>query len=178
MPKLLDLKFPAGCKTLPEGFWSAVDVWIKKPHVVNKRLCGVRETESEDVGREALELLLLDQPELSEDVCSFLSSEASSAQTHEEDKPWSSSVRTIIPKVNCYGTKLQKELVLKGKSMKEGFNQTNPDQTVCCVFKTPPMCSRLHETAGELPAIRGGFRWAGDSEEGQHSSDPAHQSGL
>ncbi|KAM8747702.1 putative tRNA (uracil-O(2)-)-methyltransferase isoform 1-T2 [Acanthopagrus schlegelii] len=113
MPKLLDLKFPAGCKTLPEGFWSAVDVWIKKPHVVNKRLCGVRETESEDVGREALELLLLDQPELSEDVCSFLSSEASPAQTHEEDKPWSSSVRTIIPKVNCYGTKLQKELVLK-----------------------------------------------------------------
>ncbi|XP_073331744.1 probable tRNA (uracil-O(2)-)-methyltransferase isoform X3 [Pagrus major] len=112
MPKLLDLKFPAESKTLPEGFWSAVDVWIKKPHVVNKRLCGVKETESENVGREALELLL-DDPELSHDVLSFLSSGGSPAQTHEEDKPWSSSVRTIIPKVNCYGTKLHKEVILK-----------------------------------------------------------------
>lgn len=132
MPKLSELKFPAGCKTLPEGFWSAVDVWIKKPHVVNKRLCGVKETESEDVGREALDLLLLqDHPGLSQDVCSFLGSQASPARTHEEDKPWSSSVRTIIPKVNCYGTKLQKELVLKGKSMEESFNQTKPDCQLC-----------------------------------------------
>lgn len=129
MPKLSDLKFPAGCETLPEGFWSAVDVWIKKPHVVNKRLCGVKETESEDVGREALDLLLQDHPGLSQDVYSFLSSQASPARTHEEDKPWSSSVRTIIPKVNCYGTKLQKELVLKGKSLKESLNQTKQDQT-------------------------------------------------
>lgn len=118
MPKLIDFKFPAGCTTLPEGFWSAVDVWIKKPHVVNKRLCGVKETESENVGREALQFLL-DDPELSENVFSFLTGGDSPAQTDEHEKPWSSSVRTFIPKVNCYGTNLHKELILKGKSGRE-----------------------------------------------------------
>ncbi|XP_038587650.1 probable tRNA (uracil-O(2)-)-methyltransferase [Micropterus salmoides] len=112
MPKLLDIKFPGECTTLPEGFWSAVDVWIKKPHVVNKRLCGSRETESEDVGREALPFLL-DDPELSQDVLSFLTSGPSPAQTHDKEKPWSSSVRTIIPKVNSYGTTRHKEVILK-----------------------------------------------------------------
>ncbi|XP_070786079.1 probable tRNA (uracil-O(2)-)-methyltransferase [Enoplosus armatus] len=112
MPKLFNIKFTGDCKTLPEGFWSAVDVWIKKPHVVNKRLCGVKETESEDVGREAL-LFLLDDPELSRDVLSFLTGGSSPAQTHEVDKPWSSTVRTIIPKVNSYGTNLHKEVILK-----------------------------------------------------------------
>ncbi|XP_044040647.1 probable tRNA (uracil-O(2)-)-methyltransferase [Siniperca chuatsi] len=112
MPKLFDIKFPGECKTLPEGFWSAVDVWIKKPHVVNKRLCGVKETESKDVGREALPFLL-DDPELSHDVVSFLTSRVSPGQTHEKEKPWSSSVRTIIPKVNSYGTNLHKEVILK-----------------------------------------------------------------
>lgn len=115
MPKLLNLKFPGECKTLPEGFWSAVDVWIKKPHVVNKRLCGVKETESENVGREALQFLL-DEPELSHNVLPFLTCGVSPAQTHEHEKPWSSSVRTIIPKVNCYGTNLHKEVILKGKT--------------------------------------------------------------
>ncbi|TKS92747.1 putative tRNA (uracil-O(2)-)-methyltransferase [Collichthys lucidus] len=108
MPKLFDLKFPGGCKTLPEGFWSAVDVWIKKPHVVNKRVCGVKETEGGHVGTEAVHFLL-DDPELSPQVFSFLSREVSPAQ----DKPWTSSVRTIIPKVNCYGTNLHKELILR-----------------------------------------------------------------
>ncbi|XP_074132968.1 putative tRNA (uracil-O(2)-)-methyltransferase [Sminthopsis crassicaudata] len=27
---------------LPSGFWSAVAVWVERPHVVNKRLCGAR----------------------------------------------------------------------------------------------------------------------------------------
>uniref|UniRef100_A0A8C9XJQ6 tRNA (uracil-O(2)-)-methyltransferase n=1 Tax=Sander lucioperca TaxID=283035 RepID=A0A8C9XJQ6_SANLU len=82
MPKLFDIKFPGECKTLPEGFWSAVDVWIKKPHVVNKRLCGVKETESKDVGREAL-LFLLDDPQ---QVLSFISGRVSPAQTHDKGK--------------------------------------------------------------------------------------------
>ncbi|XP_031707370.1 putative tRNA (uracil-O(2)-)-methyltransferase [Anarrhichthys ocellatus] len=112
MPKLFDIKFPGDCKTLPEGFWSAVDVWINKPHVVNKRLCGIKETESKDVGREAL-LFLLDDPELTPDVLSFITSTVSPAQTHEKENPWSSSVRTVIPKVNSYGTNLQKEVILK-----------------------------------------------------------------
>eukprot|EP00064_Thunnus_orientalis_P006117 superscaffoldBa00000622_g6132 len=114
MPKLFDIKFPGGCKTLPEGFWSAVDVWVKKPHVVNKRLCGVKETESEDVDTEALKFLLDDpDSELSHDVLSFLTCRVSPEQTHEREKPWSSSVRTFIPKVNCYGTTMHKEVVLK-----------------------------------------------------------------
>ncbi|XP_070710750.1 probable tRNA (uracil-O(2)-)-methyltransferase [Pempheris klunzingeri] len=112
MPKLFDIKFPGDCKTLPEGFWSAVDVWIKKPHVVNKRLCGVKETESENVGKEALGFLL-DDPELCHNVFSFMTSGVSPAQTHEKEQPWSSSVRTFIPKVNCYGTKQHKEVILK-----------------------------------------------------------------
>ncbi|XP_063315929.1 probable tRNA (uracil-O(2)-)-methyltransferase [Pelobates fuscus] len=28
-----------GC-VLPQGFWAAVTVWLEKPHVLNKRLCG------------------------------------------------------------------------------------------------------------------------------------------
>uniref|UniRef100_A0AAX7UW88 tRNA (uracil-O(2)-)-methyltransferase n=1 Tax=Astatotilapia calliptera TaxID=8154 RepID=A0AAX7UW88_ASTCA len=113
MPKLFDIKFPGGCKSLPDGFWSAVDVWIKKPHVVNKRLCGVKETDSKDVDQDDLRLLLHD-PELFTDALLFMITGASAA--HEADKPWSSSVRTFIPKVNCYGTNLHKEIILKGKS--------------------------------------------------------------
>ncbi|XP_049922854.1 probable tRNA (uracil-O(2)-)-methyltransferase [Epinephelus moara] len=112
MPKLFDIKFPGDCQTLPEGFWSAVDVWIKKPHVVNKRLCGVKETESKDVDREAVQLLLGDV-KVTQDVLSFMTSRVSPAQTHQQDNLWSSSVRTFIPKVNSYGTNLQKEVILK-----------------------------------------------------------------
>lgn len=118
MPKLFDIKFPAGCKSLPEGFWSAVDVWIRKPHVVNKRLCGATETQSGRAGEEALRFLR-DDPELSRHVLSFTTSRVSPAQTHEQQQqqqqPWSSTVRTFIPKVNCYGTNLHKEVMLKGK---------------------------------------------------------------
>lgn len=112
MPKLYDIKFPSGCKTLPEGFWSSVDVWIKKPHVINKRLCGVTETEGENVGKEALKFLL-DDSESSTNVLSFITGHIS--QTEGYEKPWCFSVRTIIPKVNCYGTKSHKEVILKGK---------------------------------------------------------------
>ncbi|XP_068612179.1 probable tRNA (uracil-O(2)-)-methyltransferase [Brachionichthys hirsutus] len=108
MPKLSEFEFPAGCKTLPGGFWAAVDVWIKKPHVVNKRLCGVEETEAEKVGGEALEFLL-DHRESSLDILSFLTGGTSP----EQETRRSSSVRKIIPKVNCYGTTLHKEVVLK-----------------------------------------------------------------
>ena len=111
MHKLFDVKFPGEIKTLPDGFWSAVDVWIKKPHVVNKRLCGAAETESRDAGREELRLLL-DDAELFQGVMGGLSP----PHPHRQQTPWSHSVRTFIPKVNCYGTNLQKEIILKGKS--------------------------------------------------------------
>lgn len=113
MAKLSGLKFPGGCQTLPEGFWSAVDVWVTKPHVVNKRVCGAKETGGENVDREALRFLL-DDPELSRDVVSFLTGPAPPAQGHHQ--PWSATIRTIIPKVNCYGTSVQKEVVLRGKT--------------------------------------------------------------
>lgn len=107
MPKLRDIKFPEGCKTLPEGFWSAVDVWIKKPHVVNKRLCGVTEAECEDVG------FLLDVSENSQDIFSFLTSGFTTEHTHDKENSWCFSIRKFIPKVNCYGSKMQKEVIVK-----------------------------------------------------------------
>ncbi|KAK2899798.1 probable tRNA (uracil-O(2)-)-methyltransferase isoform X1 [Channa argus] len=112
MPVLFDKTFPGGCNTLPEGFWSAIDVWIKKPHVVNKRLCGVTETESKDVDREDLRFMLNNPvSDTLGDVFSFLANGVS--PTHEEDKPWSSTVRTFIPKVNCYGKVLHKDVIVK-----------------------------------------------------------------
>ncbi|XP_076017805.1 putative tRNA (uracil-O(2)-)-methyltransferase [Genypterus blacodes] len=108
MPKLCDIKFPGGCKTLPESFWSALDVWIKKPHVVNKRLCGAKEAECDDVG-----FLGLDLSEHSQEVFSFLSSGFTPEHTHDKEESWCFSVRTFIPKVNCYGSKLQKEVLVK-----------------------------------------------------------------
>ncbi|KAM3857414.1 putative tRNA (uracil-O(2)-)-methyltransferase [Diretmus argenteus] len=114
MPKLFDIKFAGECKTLPEGFWSAVDVWVKKPHVVNKRLCGAKETESKDVGPdEALGFLLAPDSTDSNDVFTFLTSGCSPSLTHDQEHLWSFSVRTFIPKVNSYGSTVHKEVVLK-----------------------------------------------------------------
>ncbi|XP_029944139.1 LOW QUALITY PROTEIN: putative tRNA (uracil-O(2)-)-methyltransferase [Salarias fasciatus] len=117
MTKLGDLKFPGGCATLPEGFWSAADVWIKKPHVVNKRLCGATETEGSDVDQEELRALLRDHRgdhRLCQDALSFLSGGDSFTPSHQNNNnSWTSSTRTFIPKVNCYGTTLHKEVILK-----------------------------------------------------------------
>ncbi|XP_034020476.1 probable tRNA (uracil-O(2)-)-methyltransferase [Thalassophryne amazonica] len=111
MSKLFGLKLPGECKSLPDGFWTAVDVWIKKPHVVNKRLCGVTETQRTDVDAEDLELLLDPGFGLSHDVLTFLTSRQPAGQ--QNGKTWSFSVRTFVPKVNCYGTNIQKEVILK-----------------------------------------------------------------
>ena len=116
MTKLHEVKFPAECKSLPDGFWSAVDVWIKKPHVVNKRLCGATETPSEEVGTENLGVLLDPKSTDSHDVLSFLTRGQSTALTHDQENTWTFSVRTFIPKVNCYGSTSHKEFVLKGES--------------------------------------------------------------
>ncbi|KAK7909842.1 hypothetical protein WMY93_014526 [Mugilogobius chulae] len=111
MYKLFDLTFPSECKSLPEGFWSAVDVWIKKPHVVNKRLCGVKETESGDVDRDALGALVNG---LSDKALNILDSQHDK-ETHDNGTQWIYSIRTFIPKVNCYGPKQHKEAILKCK---------------------------------------------------------------
>lgn len=141
MPKLCDLKFPSGCRTLPEGFWSSVDVWIKKPHVVNKRLCGAKETEGGHVGREALKFLL-DGSDSSAEVLSFISGRVSWTEEHKE--PWSFSVRTIIPKVNCYGTTSHKEVILKGKERSCRQGPLNCILSHCfCPFQTTGNNRRL-----------------------------------
>ncbi|CAL8241975.1 unnamed protein product [Merluccius merluccius] len=109
MTKLHEVKFPAECTSLPGGFWSAVDVWIKKPHVVNKRLCGATETPSEEVGTEDLGVMLDPKSTDCHDVLSFLTGGCPAAG----GDTWTLSVRTFISKVNCYGSTSHKEFVLK-----------------------------------------------------------------
>ncbi|XP_069374675.1 probable tRNA (uracil-O(2)-)-methyltransferase isoform X2 [Paralichthys olivaceus] len=108
MPKLSEVKVPGDCATLPAGFWSAVGVWVEKPHVVNKRLCGAKETEGKDVEDVSLLLGVPHDP----DVLSFLTCKVSPAGTHEGETRCSSSVRTFIPKVSK-GANLQREVVLR-----------------------------------------------------------------
>uniref|UniRef100_A0A8C8DCP3 tRNA (uracil-O(2)-)-methyltransferase n=1 Tax=Oryzias sinensis TaxID=183150 RepID=A0A8C8DCP3_9TELE len=110
MPKLFHLKFPDNCSSPQKGFWSAIDVWLKKPHVINKRLCGVKETESRDLSAGELRLFLADDG-LHEAVMSLCCSRSS--PTNLQNSPWSFSVRTFIPKTNCYGQNMHKEAVLK-----------------------------------------------------------------
>nr|XP_033806053.1 probable tRNA (uracil-O(2)-)-methyltransferase isoform X2 [Geotrypetes seraphini] len=37
-----------GAGLLPDGFWAAVDIWVRRPQVVNKRLCGAWTEEEEE----------------------------------------------------------------------------------------------------------------------------------
>lgn len=113
--------FSDKCNALPEGFWSAVDVWTKKPHVVNKRLCGVTQTDDRDVDLGELKDFLskLTQCNVSTDefseVVSFLDGITDHVKDHLIDRQWCLTVRTIIPKVNTYGTNVHKEIILKGR---------------------------------------------------------------
>lgn len=107
-------------KCRPEGFWSAVDVWIKKPHVVNKRLCGVTESNYRDVSCEELEPCLCSFPGVNvQDVTEILPFlHAHTVPTSHQTVPtWSVGGRTIIPKAGLQsnGAKLYKEIVVKGK---------------------------------------------------------------
>ncbi|XP_017327350.1 probable tRNA (uracil-O(2)-)-methyltransferase [Ictalurus punctatus] len=105
-------------KCSKESFWSAVDIWIKKPHVVNKRLCGVTETEYRHVSCEELErclcsftgISLRDLPEI------LLFLQAHTAPTSHQTVPtWSVGGRTIIPKAGLQSSaaKLYKEIIVK-----------------------------------------------------------------
>ncbi|XP_029932822.1 putative tRNA (uracil-O(2)-)-methyltransferase [Myripristis murdjan] len=114
MPKLFAVKFPGECRSLPEGFWPAVDVWVNKPHVVNKRLCGATEAERRDVGAGALGFLLDDNTAASaSDVLSFLTGGVSPSAGHDEETLWCFSVRTFIPKVKRCASTEHKEAILK-----------------------------------------------------------------
>ncbi|XP_061665265.1 probable tRNA (uracil-O(2)-)-methyltransferase isoform X2 [Syngnathoides biaculeatus] len=104
MLQVCEVKCPAECQSLPGGFWSAVDVWIEKPHVVNKRICGVQVTDCEE--EEEAAALLRSLPQWDVTVGS-----RHPRDTHRTCL--TSQVRTFIPKVNIYGTRKQKELVVK-----------------------------------------------------------------
>ncbi|KAI4905047.1 hypothetical protein NFI96_016023 [Prochilodus magdalenae] len=116
MSKVSEVNLAVKCR--PEGFWSAAEVWIKKPHVVNKRLCGVKETEyealgSEDIGHSLARLTGIQEHELAE-VFPFLQVYTADCD-HKTAGSWCVGVRTIIPKVGptCNGANLYKEIVVK-----------------------------------------------------------------
>ncbi|XP_060790826.1 probable tRNA (uracil-O(2)-)-methyltransferase [Neoarius graeffei] len=105
-------------KCRPEGFWCAVDVWIKKPHVVNKRLCGVTEAEPRAVSREELELCLCSFSGISfrdlPEILSFLHARTAAPGCRTEPS-WSVGGRSIIPKaaLQSSGVTLYKEIIVK-----------------------------------------------------------------
>ncbi|TSK82199.1 putative tRNA (uracil-O(2)-)-methyltransferase [Bagarius yarrelli] len=105
-------------KCSPEGFWSAVDIWIKRPHVVNKRLCGATEAEYRCVSSDELELCLctftgVRNNDLSA-ILTFLHAHTS-ASDHRTVPTWSVGGRTIIPKAGQQSNdaKIYKEVVVK-----------------------------------------------------------------
>ncbi|KAL4641501.1 putative tRNA (uracil-O(2)-)-methyltransferase [Arapaima gigas] len=123
MPKLCEKLIADADCLLPAGFWSAIDVWIRKPHVANKRLCGAKEEEVTDVDSAEVEEIVSrlegGVPEQVEDVLLFLKNgdeKDPGAEVDGEGHPggrWNCEVRTIIPKVNSYGSQLHKEVILK-----------------------------------------------------------------
>ncbi|XDV17718.1 hypothetical protein PO909_023538 [Leuciscus waleckii] len=102
-------------KRSAESMWSAADVWIKKPHVVNKRLCGVTEPEYRDMDtaelNQVLSSLLGTNIEMT-DISVFLHADVV-VEEHETAGRWCVGVRTIIPKVNKTGDCRYKEVVIK-----------------------------------------------------------------
>nr|XP_055068066.1 probable tRNA (uracil-O(2)-)-methyltransferase isoform X1 [Misgurnus anguillicaudatus]XP_055068067.1 probable tRNA (uracil-O(2)-)-methyltransferase isoform X1 [Misgurnus anguillicaudatus] len=113
MSKLSEINLTDRCR--PESLWSAFDVWIKKPHVVNKRLCGVTESEYRDVDTAGLKEFLssvLGTSFLTNDICHFLHVDFVD-EGHETAGRWSVCLRTIIPKVNKTVECLYKDITIK-----------------------------------------------------------------
>lgn len=115
MAKLSELNLTDKCR--PESLWSAADVWIKKPHVVNKRLCGATESEYRDVNTSGLKQFVSSVLRTSTDIhdiihflCDNIANEG-----HETAGRWCVCLRTLIPKVNKTQC-LYKEIVIKGKT--------------------------------------------------------------
>ncbi|KAJ8262314.1 hypothetical protein GJAV_G00165060 [Gymnothorax javanicus] len=122
MSELLEFTFKASHNLMPHGFWSAIDVWIHKPHVLNKRLCGVKVEDSQEIDSLKLEKSLSaiwgrTAEDLS-DIVSFLNIgfESNNRSHANQKEQWCFGVRTMIPKVNTYGTQLHKEVILKDAS--------------------------------------------------------------
>ncbi|CAB1351763.1 unnamed protein product [Coregonus sp. 'balchen'] len=92
MMKLFEIKFTDKFNSLPGGFWSGIDVWINKQHVVNKQ------TESKNVGfEEFVNILLIHGCDTSEskDVLSLVNSGIE--LEYDKERLWYFCVRTLIP---------------------------------------------------------------------------------
>lgn len=100
-----------------DDFWSAADVWINKPHVINKRLSGVTETKYRDVDtsglNQALSTLLGSSIEISH-IFQFLGVDNANKELGTAGR-WCVGVRTIIPKVTKTAecNVMYKEVVIK-----------------------------------------------------------------
>lgn len=119
MSKLSELNLTDRCR--PESLWSAADVWIKKPHVVNKRLCGATESEYRDVDTAGLKQFISSVLRSSkatdiDDIFHFLCANSVDDEGHETAGRWCVCIRTIIPKVNKTDKCLYKEIIIKGKT--------------------------------------------------------------
>ncbi|KAE8629026.1 hypothetical protein XENTR_v10000332 [Xenopus tropicalis] len=53
MPELGSVRLRDSSSVLPGGFWAAVAVWLEKPQVLNKRLCGSTVGKQWDLGEES-----------------------------------------------------------------------------------------------------------------------------
>ncbi|MBN3300663.1 TRM44 methyltransferase, partial [Amia calva] len=117
MSKLSEIQFKGNCVAVPEGFWSAIDVWLKKPNVVNKRLCGSKEEESKVVEAADIEHILSafwkEDVEDLKDVIYYLNNGLEgNNQHHTTNGGLSFAIRSIIPKVHLTETHF-KEITLK-----------------------------------------------------------------
>uniref|UniRef100_A0A4W4GSA1 tRNA (uracil-O(2)-)-methyltransferase n=1 Tax=Electrophorus electricus TaxID=8005 RepID=A0A4W4GSA1_ELEEL len=105
-------------KCRPEGFWSATEVWIQKPHVANKRLCGAKVSEYADVDadklRHSLPLLTGTSEQELTDVYRFLHGHTAN-NGHRGARSWRIGRRTVVPKadLNHEGANAYKEIIVK-----------------------------------------------------------------
>lgn len=88
-----------------EAVWSAIKIWIKKPHLVNRRLCGTENLESFENWQEVLQRGSKQDAEpwlkdLAEYAHSVETSEVPIADGIPDSR--SISVRTLIPRNAVY----------------------------------------------------------------------------
>ncbi|XP_058861112.1 probable tRNA (uracil-O(2)-)-methyltransferase isoform X2 [Acipenser ruthenus] len=119
MTKLSEITFKDQGMVSADGFWSAVDVWIHKPHVVNKRLCGAKTEEKKEVNVLELEQLLSgywygDIKDINS-ILNYLNevNDVCLNQPARKEEPRCFILRSLIPKVNTDGVPFKREMVVK-----------------------------------------------------------------
>ncbi|XP_043919498.1 probable tRNA (uracil-O(2)-)-methyltransferase [Protopterus annectens] len=116
----ITLEDPTGA--LPERFWSAVDVWIEKPHVVNRRLCGMKLCDEREVHeKENLLQVLQDLSKIDVTILSELVATIHCCSQDVHSNLWARNsegykilLRSVIPKSSPrYKTSAGKEMIIK-----------------------------------------------------------------